>query len=118
MNLDPANFTMVTQQYAVESVYILKDYIVHTHAKDGRCYNKNQVAADVYHAFAIGGIESMNAHKGFKELPLGQGDVDWQKYIDALRDIGYEGFLTIEREAGDNPTADIQKAVEFLKKLI
>ena len=35
VNLDPANFTMVTGQDAVEAVYLLKDYIVHTHAKDG-----------------------------------------------------------------------------------
>ena len=35
VNLDPANFTMVTNQDAVEAVYLLKDYIVHTHLKDG-----------------------------------------------------------------------------------
>lgn len=116
VNLDPANFTMVTGQDAVEAVYLLKDYIVHTHAKDGRMLNKNQNPTDVYHAFAVGGVDALNACKGFKELPLGEGDVDWNNYLKALEEIGYDGFLTIERECGDDPAADIAKAVAFLKK--
>ena len=115
VNLDPANFTMVTGQDAVEAVYILKDYIVHTHAKDGVMLDKNQDPTDVYHAFAVGGVEALNACEGFRELPLGDGDVDWDKYLIALSEIGYNGFLTIERECGDNPEADIEMASSFLK---
>ena len=118
VNLDPANFTMVTGQDAVEAVYLLKDYIVHTHAKDGRMLNKNQNPTDVYHAFAVGGVDALNACEGFKELPLGEGDVDWDNYLKALKEIGYDGFLTIERECGDNPEKDIAKAVSFLKKCL
>lgn len=118
VNLDPANFTMVTDQDAVEAVYLLKDYIVHTHAKDGVLIDKNQNPSVVYHAFAVGGVEALNACKGFKEVPLGEGQVDWKNYIRALKEIGYEGFLTIERETGENPEADIIKAVGFLKELI
>ena len=116
VNLDPANFTMVTGQDAVEAVYILRDYIVHTHAKDGRMLDKNQNPTDVYHAFAVGGVDALNACKGFQELPLGEGDVDWNGYLRALDEIGYNGFLTIERECGDNPAADIEKAASFLKE--
>ena len=36
----------------------------------------------------------------------------------ALEQIGYRGFLTIEREVGENPFGDIAMAVEFLKKHI
>ena len=118
VNLDPANFTMVTGQDATEAVYILKDYIVHTHAKDGKMLDKNQNPTDVYHAFATGGVEALNACRGFCELPLGEGDVDWRSFVAALEDIGFDGFLTIERETGDNPTADIETAAEFLKNLI
>lgn len=116
VNLDPANFTMVTGQDAVEAVYLLKDYIVHTHAKDGRMLDKNQDPTEVYHAFAVGGVDALNACKGFEELPLGEGDVDWAKYLKALKEIGYDGFLTIERECGDDPTSDIVLAASFLKK--
>ena len=118
VNLDPANFTMVTGQDAVEAVYILKDYIVHTHAKDGIMLDKNQNPTEVYHAFAVGGVEALNACEGFKEVPLGEGQVDWKNYLLALREIGYDGFLTIERECGDNPTKDIILAAEFLKSII
>ena len=118
VNLDPANFTMVTGQDAVEAVKILGKHIVHTHAKDGVMLDKNQNPTDVYHAFAVGGVDALNACTGFKELPLGEGDVDWDNYVKALREVGFDGFLTIERECGDNPTDDILMAVDFLKSKI
>lgn len=115
VNLDPANFTMVTGQDAVEAVYMLKDHIVHTHVKDGKMLDKTQDPTDVYHAFAVGGVDALNACKGFKELPIGKGDVDWDNYLKALKDIGYDGFLTVERECGDEPIKDISLAIEFIK---
>ena len=118
VNLDPANFVMVTGQNPVEAVYLLKDYIVHTHAKDGVKVSDEQTPTEIYHAFAKGGVEALNACKSFQELPLGEGQVDWKNYIKALKDIGYDGFLTIERECGENPCADIKTATAFLKKLL
>ncbi len=50
----------------------------------------------------------------FKEVPLGDGSVPFENYLKALDDIGYCGFLTIEREVGENPVADITKASDFL----
>lgn len=118
VNFDPANFTMVTGIDAVKAVYTLKDHIVHTHVKDGRKLDPNQKPVDVYHAFAVGGVEALNACKGFAELPIGEGDVDWKNYIKALKEIGYNGFLTIEREAGDQPMEDIRSAVSFVRALL
>lgn len=93
VNLDPANLVMVAGDDPVQAVYTLKDYIVHTHAKDGL----------------------KTGDTTWIELPLGQGGVDFDKYLAALNDIGYKGYLTIEREVGDNPAADIGMAVDFLK---
>ncbi len=93
VNLDPANFVMVTGQDPAEAVYLLKDYIVHTHAKDGIKLSDDMTLTEVYHAFAVGGVGALNACKGFREVPLGEGQVDWVKYISALKDIGYNGFL-------------------------
>lgn len=118
VNLDPANFTMVTGQDAVEAVSILKNYIVHTHVKDGRKLDPELKAETVYHAFAVGGVAALNACKGFEELPIGQGDVDWKSYMKALREIGYDGYLTIEREAGDAPFEDIRSAVKFIRSFV
>ncbi|MBR6737726.1 MAG: sugar phosphate isomerase/epimerase [Clostridia bacterium] len=117
VNYDPANLTMVTGEDAVRGVYVLKDYIVHTHAKDGVMLDKNQDPTEVYHAFAVGGLDALNALSGFKEMPLGEGDVDWNGYIKALKDIGYNGYFTIEREVGNTPEKDVEKAKDFLLTL-
>jgi sugar phosphate isomerase/epimerase len=51
-------------------------------------------------------------------MPLGQGGVPYPEYLAALKSIGYEGFLTIEREAGDTPADDIKLAYDFLSGLL
>ena len=38
--------------------------------------------------------------------------------LKALDEIGYRGFLTIERERGENPELDIRNAAKFLKKIM
>lgn len=117
VNLDPANFVMVTGQDPVEAVYLLKDYIVHTHAKDGIMHRQNN-PTEVYHAFAEGGVEALNACEGFTEVPLGEGQVDWKNYIAALKKIGYDGYLTIERETGSDPQKDIRLAANYISKFL
>ena len=113
VNLDPANLVMVTGDDPAKAVYTLKDYIVHTHAKDGR---------QIYFLdpdIVYGMVEShIVTGPSFEEVPLGQGQVDWAAYLDALRGIGYRGFLTVEREVGDKPYEDICGAIEFLKAII
>lgn len=96
VNLDPANFVMCAGQDPVEAVHILKDYIVHTHAKDGI-----KLSDDDY-----------------EEKPLGSGGVPFPEYIAALKEIGYDGFLTIEREAGATRFQDIKNAVAFLTDIL
>ena len=113
VNFDPANLVMVTGDDPVKAVYTLKDYIVHTHAKDGRKLRESNPEV-------IYGIieEAIQEGQAFIELPLGEGDVDFLNYLKALEDIGYRGFLTIEREVGADPEADIRHAVNFLKGLL
>jgi len=113
VNLDPANFVMVTGDDPVQAVYTLKDYIVHTHAKDGRRLLIKD--PEIIYGVIEEEIKTGNA---FIELPLGEGDVDFKNYLKALDDIGYKGFLTIEREVGENPEQDIRSAVKFLKEVI
>lgn len=117
VNLDPANLVMVTGDDPVAAVHTLKDYIVHTHAKDGIMLKKTDPEL-IYNFFADGGIADLRLEECFKEVPLGKGQVDFDGYIHALKEIGYHGFLTIEREVGENPAADIQMAADFLKKYI
>ena len=114
VNLDPANLVMVTGDDPVKAVHNLKDYIVHTHAKDGR----KLLERDPEIIYGLRTDDSVVEDAAFIELPLGTGDVDFPAWMRALEEIGYRGFLTIEREVGDNPAGDIRTAVDFLKNII
>jgi sugar phosphate isomerase/epimerase len=95
VNLDPANLVMVAGDDPVDAVQALGEYIVHTHAKDG--------------------VMTPGKGHAFEELPLGQGGVKWDAYLAALEASGFSGYLTIEREVGDDPGNDIAMAIEFLR---
>lgn len=94
VNYDPANLVMNGFD-AIGGVRQLGDYIVHSHAKDGRREPDEM---------------------GRKEQPLGRGEVDFPAYIKAMEDIGYDGFYVIEREVGEDPAGDIREAAEFLSR--
>lgn len=113
VNLDPANLVMVTGDDPVRAVENLKKYIVHTHAKDGR----KLLDRDPEIIYGVTEAEMLQ-DTAFIELPLGEGDVLFPAYLSALKGIGYHGYLTIEREVGENPKADIVTAAEYLKKLM
>ncbi|MEG1524664.1 MAG: sugar phosphate isomerase/epimerase family protein [Clostridia bacterium] len=92
VNLDPANLVMARGEDPVRAVYTLRNYIVHTHAKDGVMGARGQ------------------------DVPLGTGQVHFDAYLAALNDIGYNGFLTIEREHGNNRIGDVTDAISFLRE--
>lgn len=105
VNLDPANLVMCSDDDPVAATLLLKDYILHTHAKDGinltRPVHKPWPGAP--------------ADWRYIEVPLGQGEVDFPGWIAALRAAGFDGYMAIEREVGETPERDIQKALDFLR---
>lgn len=113
VNFDPANLVMVAGERPETAVKNLGEYIVHTHAKDGRqiFYRDPEV---------IFGIKPDDGIKqpSFEELPLGEGDVNFPQYLTALEATGYRGYLTVEREVGNDPCGDINKAVKYLRSVI
>lgn len=115
VNFDPANLVMVVGDDPAKAVHVLKDYIVHTHAKDGvKLLDKDPEV--------IYGIRPEDERDqwgvAFEEKALGQGHVDFVAWTRALEEIGYKGFLTIEREVGDDPVADIVSSVQFLRDVL
>lgn len=120
VNFDPANLVMCQDDRPEEALKYLGKYVVHTHAKDGvmlkkRVEGKVDVELD----------EEAKKHKAmlemghsFLEMPLGTGDVNFDVYLPALKATGFDGYLTIEREVGADPTADIAMAVGFLRDKI
>lgn len=113
VNFDPANLVMVAGERPETAVKNLGEYIVHTHAKDGRqiFYRDPEV---------IFGLKPDDGIKqpSFEELPLGEGDVNFPQYLTALEATGYRGYLTVEREVGNDPCGDINKAVKYLRSVI
>lgn len=113
VNFDPANLVMVAGERPETVVKNLGEYIVHTHAKDGRqiFYRDPEV---------IFGLKPDDGIKqpSFEELPLGEGDVNFPQYLKALEATGYRGYLTVEREVGNDPCGDINKAVKYLRSVI
>lgn len=117
VNFDPANLVMVTGDDPVKAAEILADYIVHTHAKDG-IMRKQTDPKIIYDYFAEGGIGDLRLDDYFVETPLGQGNVDFDAYLNVLCKKEIYGFLTIERETGAEPERDIAMAVSFLKQKV
>lgn len=98
VNFDPANLVMCAGDPPLNALKYLGKYIVHTHAKDG--------------------IKTDRTDCGYLEVPLGQGGVNFDTYLPALKATGYNGFLTIEREVGEAPEKDISLAADFLREKI
>lgn len=87
INYDPSHFVWQMIDY-VKPIYEFKDRIFHVHCKDIKLYK------DKLQECGIMGypLEFMSP-----KLP-GLGDVDWGKYVSALTDIRYDGYICIEIE--------------------
>lgn len=105
VNYDPANLVMAGPYDHIGGVRVLQPYIVHTHAKDGvRLFSEKSAGNDL-------------SKRRIMETPLGQGGVAFRYYLWALREIGYHGYLTVEREGGSDAARDIGDAVKYLREL-
>jgi sugar phosphate isomerase/epimerase len=96
VNLDPANLLLHGFD-PYSAVQALSRRIAHSHAKDAR---------------------QSSASRAAQEVPLGHGDIDWMKYLAMLEEVEYRGWLTIERETGENRLAEVAAGVSFLRRLI
>lgn len=118
VNFDPANLVMCAGDRPETAVHELGKYIVHTHAKDGIKLDES-LPADI--SVTVGdeakGHDALLAMgQEFIELPLGKGGVNFDTYLPELKKTGFDGFLTIEREVGETPEADIRIAADFLRE--
>jgi sugar phosphate isomerase/epimerase len=101
INFDPANMILYGTGDPIEALDVLAKRVLSVHCKDGNWPPRDQ-------PLALG-----------KEQPLGEGSVDFAKFLAKLKEIGYRGVLTIEREGVDEErqAADIRKAIALLKRL-
>jgi L-ribulose-5-phosphate 3-epimerase len=114
VNFDPANLVMVQGSDPVADFAHLAPMVVHVHAKDG-IRKRVCDAKKIYAAFAENDYSNIDVNDYFDELPLGKGAVDFSALIEEMRRAGYQGYLTIEREAGNERQKDIAEAMKILK---
>jgi len=99
VNFDPANMILYGAGDPLEAVQELGTLIAHVHCKDA-------IASDA------------PGKTWGQEVPLGTGQAKVPQIIEKLKQIGYQGPLVIEREAGEDRFRDIRQGIEFLKSLL
>jgi sugar phosphate isomerase/epimerase len=97
INFDPANMILYGKDKPIEALETVKDYVRSCHCKDG--------------------VWPTEEGQLGEERPLGEGQVDIPAFVAKLKEIGYTGPLTIEREAGDDRIGDILRGKELLESL-
>ena len=99
VNLDTANLILYGKANPVDALDVFGRYVMNLHAKDG-CY-------------------PTNGHDLGTETPIGQGKVDFPALFQKLHDLGYDGFVTIEREiSGEQQIRDILASKAYLQTII
>jgi len=101
VNFDPANMILYGSGDPIEALKKIGRYVRSVHCKDGKW--------------------AANPGKEWgTEVPFGQGDVGAATFLQTLKEIGYDGPLTIEREIPQEPErqkAEISQAVRVLTDL-
>ena len=99
INLDPANLVMYGKANPVDALEVFGEYVMGIHGKDGKYPTDGHMLGD--------------------EVPLGQGKVNYPAFVAKLKEIGYAGDITIEREiSGEEQKKDIVMAKAVLDELL
>jgi sugar phosphate isomerase/epimerase len=99
VNLDLANLILYGKGNPVDAMAVLADRVRGIHAKDG--------------------LFPTDTKNLGKEVPIGEGSVDFPLVLEQLKQANYKGALTIEREIqGEQQKNDIMRSKTFLEILI
>ncbi len=99
INFDLANLILYGKANPVDALEVIGPYVQGVHAKDG--------------------LYPTDPRNLGKEVPIGQGKVDFPRIIQRLKELDYQGAITIEREiSGPQQIEDIRSAKAYLEKLI
>ena len=99
INLDPANLIMYGKANPVDALDVFGEYVRNVHGKDG--------------------LYPTDPYRLGSEVRIGDGKTNYPAFIAKLKECGYDGPITIEREiSGEKQIEDIKYAKEYLEKLI
>jgi L-ribulose-5-phosphate 3-epimerase len=90
VNFDPANMILYAMGDPLDAIEVLAPWLRQVHIKDA--------------------VPATEPGIWGREMPVGQGQVDWDRFFSLLHQIGYEGELCIEREGGAQRVEDILQA--------
>lgn len=99
INLDPANILMYGMGNPLDALDVFGKYVRNIHGKDGICPQDGKSLGE--------------------ERPIGKGKVNYPAFIAKLKNIGYDRYITIEREIeGEEQIRDIKASKKYLEALI
>jgi len=99
VNFDLANLILYGKANPLDAIEVLAPYIQGIHAKDGLWPTNPKLLGE--------------------EVPIGKGKVDFPRIVQRLKDIHYQGAVTIEREiSGPQQLQDVHAAADYLRQLI
>ena len=99
VNLDTGNLILYGKANPVDALDVFGKYVRNLHAKDG--------------------FYPVNGRELGRETKLGTGKVDFKKLIAKLQSLGYDSWITIEREiSGEQQIADILESKAYLQSII
>ena len=99
VNLDTANLILYGKANPVDALDVFGKYVRNLHAKDG--------------------FYPVNGHDLGEEVRLGDGKVDFPALFRRLKELGYDAYVTIEREiSGEQQDEDIRHAKVYLETII
>lgn len=101
INFDPANMILYGTGEPIAALKKVGKYVRSVHCKDAKW-------------------AELAGKEWGQEVPLGDGDVGMETYLRTLKEIGYSGPLTIEREIPQEPArqkAEIGHAIRLLTEL-
>ncbi len=109
--LDPSHLHW-TGVDPVEFVRRFRDRIYHVHVKDA-AVTLNGRSSLLNSYFPKG-----DPRRGWDFRSPGRGGIDWEAFVRALNEVGYEGPLAVEwSDAGMDPDAGAEEACRFVRRL-
>jgi len=105
-NIDPSNYYQSGDD-PIEAVKKLKDYIVSVHVKDAKQYEKTE--------------DGVSAARGYSAM--GEGDIDFERLLKTLKEVGYDGWLHAEYEGffggyNPDPVNGSKETIDYIRPIL
>ncbi|MDR2879938.1 MAG: sugar phosphate isomerase/epimerase [Fusobacteriales bacterium] len=95
LNFDPSHLIWLGVDY-IKALIDYKERVLYFHAKDTKIFEEKRSCYSIFGKQL--GRENEWDYGWWQHKIPGKGSVDWQKIYQTLREIGYDGYVSIEHE--------------------